>query len=160
MHTTLTLSNIGTMEMKTLNLPMTEQQFDTEVNDLTYNGMNDCEIVDVESEYKLFTKYLDLPLVAKFNKMLQSNQELGDFNILVDCCDELEDAVKLFEEGNYLIHEASTDEELGHSLMEARGYLDHLPEEVTYCFDYDDYGFQEQCNGLFYKGSEHYIEVI
>ena len=74
---------------------------------------------------------------------------------------EFEDALEKATDGDFNIYYNCNDmTDVAHQVVEERGYLNQIPEELRYYFDYEAYGRDLDIEGKFYYIDGDMIEIF
>lgn len=137
-----------------LELPMDQDELDEFMNRITYNGKHDYKIFDYEAPFRVDEWDSPWALNEQAEKleelMYENNISEDELEVLLEYCDNLEEAIELLESGSvHFYHLDNTWDgwkELAEMLVIDYGWLD-VPEHLIDYIDYERLGYSLKCEG-------------
>lgn len=149
------VQNLYNSRVRTIKLPASDEEVKEFFEILNPGGLHDCEVVNVEitgkaPELTVLHGLHDLTF-SELNRLAKKLEEDPEFALVFMACDNLDEAIKKFDNGDYRIYrECENDYDLGYEIATDLGIV--KPNEnsvVAQYFDFEAYGRDRRLNGDF-----------
>jgi antirestriction protein len=162
--TNLAEYNRGNLTGKWVDLPMDEEELLEELEDVLNMGEPGDEeyfITDFEPRCLGIGEYENL---NDLNELVEEIQDI-DEDILIAMLEDfdLEESVSIIQSGDYGVYYGVNDmKDVAMEIVEELGYLDGLPSNLQYYFDYDKFGRDLEIEGyfIFHPTKSICVEII
>lgn len=161
--TNLAAYNNGQLQGEWVNLPASSETISAAMERVLGND-EEYFITDYESEYGLSCGEYDS--IFKLNEEAESLAEFSDDEI--ELITELEnlgyshdEAVEIVTDGDYVLYADCHDmTDVAYEVVESCGYLEQIPENLRYYFDYAAFGRDLNIEGHFIAINGSIVEII
>lgn len=159
------VQNLFNYDYKVIELPATEEEVKKFFDILNPGDLHDCEIVDVEitdeaNELNVLNGLHNLTF-NELNQLAEKLEEDMTFAYVFAACENLEEAIQKFENGDYNIYyDCHNDYDLGFEIATQNDIVDPNDDSVlARYFNFEAYGRDYRLNGNFTVFNNVMIEI-
>lgn len=150
--TDLASYNEGRLVGRWVELPMDEDDLQSEIDSILQADHEEIFITDYESNVSISIGEYDN--IFSLNEIIQEaeNEDVQVLEALIYVSSDFKDALERSQQGNYIIyHDVNSCEDLGYLLVHEMGFLgdlENLSDELQRYIDYESIGRDMECMGV------------